>query len=54
MQKITVYAEIPEFDQATQYVIQADPVEYEDHIFFGVEIKDIEIDESEALIFEGI
>lgn len=53
MLKNIVYAEIPEFDQATQYVTQAEPVEYEDHIYIGVEIKDLEIDESEAMMFEG-
>jgi hypothetical protein len=36
------YAEIPEFDQATQYVIQLPPVETDEEIFYGVEIKTLE------------
>jgi hypothetical protein len=41
MQKPIVYALIPEFNQETQYVVQLDPVEKDDCIYYGVEIKDL-------------
>lgn len=42
MEKPIKYAEIPNFDQCTQYVVQLDPVEQEDCIFYGVEVREIE------------
>lgn len=42
MEKPIVYAEIPVYDQLTQYVVQLDPVDMGDHIFVGVEVRDIE------------
>ena len=39
MTKKVIYAEIPEFDETTQYVVQLPPVESEDEIFYGVEIR---------------
>lgn len=48
--KPIVYAEIPQdFDETTQYAEQAEPVEENDHIFVGIEIKDLpeEPDEGE-------
>ena len=43
MEKAVIYAEIPEFDQATQYVVQLPPVETADVIYYGVEVKELEI-----------
>lgn len=43
MEKTVIYAEIPEFDQTTQYVVQLPPVETADAIYYGVEVKEIEI-----------
>ena len=40
--KPIVYAEIPEFDQATQAVFQAVLVDMGDHIFAGVVVVDVE------------
>ena len=42
MQKPIIYAPIPEFDQATQAVFQAEPVEMDDCIFIGVIVVDVE------------
>ena len=39
-----VYAPIPAFDQASQAVFQLEPVDMGDHIFVGVEIRDLELD----------
>ncbi len=36
-----VYAPIPDFDQITQMVIQLDPVDMGDYIYYGVEIVDL-------------
>lgn len=41
--KPIVYAEIPEFDESTQYVVQLEPVEETDNIYIGVEIKQLEL-----------
>lgn len=43
--KPIVYAPIPLFDQLTQYVVQTDPIDNGDHIFVGVEVKDMQLDE---------
>lgn len=49
--KPDVYAEIPEFNQETQYVVQLPPVEQENgDIYYGVEVKDLEIDDTEFMI----
>ncbi len=40
-----VYAEIPEFDQETQAVFQLPPVERDDHIYVGVEVRYVELDD---------
>ena len=39
--KPIIYAEIPEFNQSTQYIIQLEPVEQGDCIYYGVEIKEL-------------
>lgn len=36
------YAEVPDYDQETQYVVQAAPEDRGDHIFVGVEVHDLE------------
>ncbi len=43
--KPIVYAEIPEFDQETQAVFQLPPVERDDHIYVGVEVRYVELDD---------
>ncbi len=49
MEKAIIYADIPEFDQETQYVVQLPPVEMADAIYYGVEVKELEIvDEPEV------
>ncbi len=46
-----IYQEIPQFDQETQYVIQLPPVELENgDIYYGVEIRELEIDDTESMI----
>ena len=47
--KPIIYAPIPEFDQATQAIFQAEPVEMDDHIFVGVVVVDVEPVEGELL-----
>ena len=48
---MNIYQEIPQFDQETQYVIQLPPVELENgDIYYGVEIKELEIDDTESMI----
>lgn len=46
MTKKITYAEIPKFDELTQYVVQLSPVEFEDEIYYGVEVKNIEISDN--------
>jgi hypothetical protein len=53
MQKPIIYAEIPEFDQTNQSVFQANPVDMGDHIFVGVEVRDLPPQE-EGEIIEGM
>jgi hypothetical protein len=46
-----IYQEIPQYDQETQYVIQLPPVELDNgDIYYGVEIKELEIDDTESMI----
>lgn len=49
MQKPIVCAPIPDFNQETQAVFQLDPVDMGDHIFFGVEVRNIEPDKGGAM-----
>jgi hypothetical protein len=42
MEKLIVHVEVPEFDQQTQYVVEKEPVELEDCIFIGCEVRDME------------
>ena len=41
------YAEIPDFDQSAQYVVQSDPIDNGDHIFIGIEIRQLQLDEGD-------
>lgn len=41
MQKPTIYAEIPEFDQVTQAVFQEEPVDMGEYVFYGVRVEDL-------------
>ena len=45
MEKEKIYAEIPNFDQENEYVVQLEPVESEDSIYYGIEIRQIEKDD---------
>lgn len=49
MQKPKIYAPVPEFNQESQYVVQLEPVDMEDCIFIGVEVRDLELDEDDEL-----
>jgi len=46
--KPVVYEDVPLFDQETQYVIQQPPVDLGDHIYMGVEVRDLELDDDEG------
>jgi hypothetical protein len=41
MNKPIIYAEIPEFDQATQAVFQTEPEDRGEYIYYGVTIVDL-------------
>mgnify|MGYP001252653759 len=44
--KPVVFEQVPEnFDQENQYIVQKEPVDHNDHIFVGIEIHDLEVDE---------
>jgi hypothetical protein len=45
--KPVVYEDVPMFDQETQYVIQQDPVDLGDHIYMGVEVREMEQDDEQ-------
>ena len=45
--KPVVYEDVPLFDQTRYYVVQQAPVDAGDHIFMGIEMREMEIDESE-------
>ena len=49
--KPIVYAPIPDmFDQATQYVVQLMPVEKADHIFVGIKVKTLVVEDNKDLM----
>ena len=42
------YAVIPEdFNQQTHYLVQKEPVDFEDYIYLGIEIKELQLDDVE-------
>jgi len=43
--KPIVYEDVPLFDQTTHYVIQQPPVDAGNHVFLGVEIRELENEE---------
>lgn len=45
--KPIIYANVPEFDQEREAVFQTAPVDMGDHIFIGVEVREVEQDEGE-------
>ena len=47
--KPTVYATIPDFDQEAQAVFQLPPEDRGDHIYMGVEVRDLPPEEEPEL-----
>jgi len=45
--KPVVYEDVPLFDQETQYVVQSPPVDLGDHIYMGVEVREMEQDDEQ-------
>ena len=45
--KPIIYAEIPEFDQATQAVFQTEPEDKGEYIYYGVVVVDLPPSENE-------
>ena len=43
--KPVVYEDVPLFDQGTQYVIQQPPADLGDHIYMGIEVREMELDD---------
>ena len=50
--KPDVYQEIPDYDQETQYVVQLEPIELEDCIYYAVEVRDLDLDDNEPDPYE--
>lgn len=40
--KPVVYEDVPEFNQETHYVVQCPPVDAGNHIYMGVEVREME------------
>ena len=49
MQKPIIYAEIPEFDQATQAVFQTEPIDMGDYTYVGVRVEDLPMEEESGV-----
>jgi hypothetical protein len=47
MEKPKHYAEIPNYNQETQYVVEKEPVDMGDYIWIDLEVKDMKIEEEE-------
>lgn len=45
--KPVVYEEVPDFDQELYYVTQQPPIDAGNHIFMGVEIREMAIDDED-------
>ncbi len=45
--KPVVYEDVPEFDQELYYVVQQAPVDAGNHIFMGIEMCELTIDDSD-------
>jgi hypothetical protein len=53
--KPIIYAEIPDFDEKTQYLIQSEPLDRGTDIYLGIEVKTMVQDiKSESMDFIGI
>lgn len=46
MEKEKRYAEIPNYNQETQYVVEKESIDMGDYIFIDLEVKDMEIEEN--------
>lgn len=44
--KPIIHAEVPEFDQERQAVFETTPVDKGDHIFVGVEVREVVLDDT--------
>lgn len=53
MEKLIVHADVPEYDQQTQYVVELPPEEREDCIFIGCEVKDMDLSEDTGFMGPG-
>ena len=42
--KPIIRQEVPQYDQCTQYVVELEPVEYEDHVYVGCEVREMEVE----------
>ena len=42
--KPIVYKDVPYYDENTQYVVEKEPVEYEDRIYIDLEVRELELD----------
>jgi hypothetical protein len=49
MQKPIVHQEVPAFDQQTQYVVEITPVELEDCIYIGCEVRQMELEDERGI-----
>jgi len=49
--KPIVYAEIPEYDQETQAVFELPPADNGDHIFVGLEVREVPRDDVDGEMF---
>ena len=49
MEKEKRYAEIPNYNQETQCVVEKEPIDMGEYIWIDLEVKDMEIDEEENL-----
>lgn len=47
MEKEKRYAEIPNYNQETQYVVEKEPVDMGDYIFIDLEVRDLEVDDEQ-------
>ena len=45
-----VYADIPEFAEDKQYIVQANPLDRGEDIFVGIEIKDLPIENNDQMM----
>ena len=46
--KPITYEKLPDnFDQTTQYVVQLEPIENDERIYIGIEVRDLEIEDED-------